>query len=70
MNLDRTFCHGARCVRANTCDRWTENLKSEAKSLGIDLEDRPISVAQFADESGKCSMYVPLEPPAPRGEGE
>ena len=57
MNLDRTFCSGLRCGKTATCDRFTGNLEAEAERRGIDLSNRRISMAQFADHEGGCSMY-------------
>ena len=64
MNLDRTFCTGLRCNKANTCDRWEMNLLRLAEMKGIDLSERRISIAQFADHEGRCTMYAPIEEPA------
>ena len=63
MNFDRTFCTGLRCGKANTCDRWIEHLHEWAKKNKRDLSHKPISVAQFADHAGTCSMYSPIEGP-------
>lgn len=60
MNFDRTYCSGARCGKANTCARWIEFLRWECKDKKIDLTDRRISVAQFADHAGACSHYEPI----------
>lgn len=60
MNLDRTFCSGLRCTRANTCDRWIVHLEKFIKE-NPRFEGRTISMAQFADHDGKCDMYSPIE---------
>lgn len=63
MNLDMTFCSGSRCMRANTCERWTENLYKEAERRKWDLDNRPISMAEFADHNGECrGGYIPYLP--------
>lgn len=65
MNLDRTFCSGLRCSRANTCERWTENLKrwieQQPENRRKRFTERPISLAQFADHAGNCDKYDPIE---------
>jgi hypothetical protein len=61
VNLDRTFCTGIRCKKANTCDLWHKNLADQAEKRGINLEGRRISMANFADHDGHCQMFQPLE---------
>lgn len=59
MNLDKTFCSGLRCKRANTCERWIENLVAEAERKKIDMSSRRISIAEFGNQDGACERYVP-----------
>lgn len=64
MILDKTWCEGARCARANTCSRWIEHLHKFLESpAGERFRLRSFSVAQFADHAGNCTRYEPLEKP-------
>lgn len=65
MQLDKTFCTGLRCSRANTCERWLENLKKWAVAHGCASRINVVSIAQFDDGAGKCYAYIPLEEELP-----
>lgn len=56
FNLDRTFCSGARCSKTETCDRYMGLVRDYAKEYPGFMENRPISVAEFADHNGNCSL--------------
>lgn len=61
MILDITWCTGVRCAKANTCYRFTENLRKMAEKRKMDLTGKQISIANFADHEGKCDRYEPEE---------
>jgi hypothetical protein len=60
MNLDMTFCTGLRCGRAKDCYRWIENLEARLDWHNIDLQNKPITMAQYADYDGKCVMFMAI----------
>lgn len=61
MNLDRTFCSGARCGKSNTCSRWTKNLEKWIEASGKKGAPIMVSIAQFADHKGDCDKYEWLD---------
>lgn len=50
-----TFCSGLRCVRKESCHRYSKNHK-------FSPDDR-ISMAQFADHNGKCDKFYEFKGP-------
>lgn len=69
MNLDRTFCQGARCNRTETCDRFIGVLREWFKQ-NPHRHERLVSVAEFADHKGDCKMYSRISPENVMNHGE
>lgn len=55
MQLDRTFCLGTGCKRTKTCDRHVDRVREIYP--GTDIR---ISVSDFLEPNGDCSLYAPV----------